>query len=50
MRAPFYAEVADLVIDVDDLDPEAVADRIIDAMDAITAPTATPTAAPGKAE
>jgi shikimate kinase len=45
VRAPLYAEVADLVIDVDDLDPEAVADRIVDAMDA----AATSTATPGKA-
>lgn len=30
-RAPHYAEVADLVIDVDDLTPQAVADRIVSA-------------------
>lgn len=30
VRSPFYAEVADLVIDVDDLSPEAVAARIIE--------------------
>ena len=30
VRAPLYAEVADLVIDVDDLSPEAVAARIIE--------------------
>ena len=30
VRVPLYAEVADLVIDVDDLSPEAVAARIID--------------------
>ena len=29
VRAPFYAEVADLVIDVDDLEPPDVAERII---------------------
>jgi shikimate kinase len=34
VRAPFYAEVADLVIDVDHLTPDAVAERIIDTMDA----------------
>ena len=54
---PLYAEVADVVLDVDDLSPAAVVDRIIDAMDA-TATTATtpeadttPTTAttPGKA-
>jgi shikimate kinase len=48
VRAPLYAEVADLVIDVDDLDPEAVADRIIDAMDPTDADAATAT--PAKAE
>jgi shikimate kinase len=47
VRAPFYAEVADLIIDVDDLDSEAVVERIVDAMDAAAA---APTAAPGKAE
>jgi len=31
-RAPHYAEVADLVIDVDHLSPAAVADRIVDAV------------------
>ena len=34
VRAPLYAEVADLVIDVDDLAPDEVADRIVDAVDA----------------
>lgn len=34
VRAPLYAEVADLVIDVDDLQPGTVVDRIVDAMDA----------------
>ncbi len=43
VRAPHYAEVADLVIDVDDLTPDAVADRIVDAVTgagngAVTAP------------
>ena len=28
-RAPYYAEVADAVIDVDDLPPEEVADRVL---------------------
>ena len=41
VRAPLYAEVADVVLDVDELSPAAVADRIIDAMDAATAATAT---------
>ncbi len=31
VRAPLYAELADLVIDVDDLPPEAVAARILEA-------------------
>ncbi|HEY1652073.1 MAG TPA: shikimate kinase [Acidimicrobiales bacterium] len=30
-RAPYYAEVADAVIDVDDLSPDEVADRVLDA-------------------
>jgi shikimate kinase len=47
VRAPLYAEVADVVLDVDDLSPAAVVDRIIDAMDATTTPTNT--TAPGKA-
>ena len=34
VRAPLYAEVADVIIDVDELPPSAVTDRIIDAMDA----------------
>jgi shikimate kinase len=32
VRAPLYAEVADLVIDVDELPAEAVADRIVHAV------------------
>ena len=51
VRAPFYAEVADLVLDVDELDPVTVADRIIDAVDATadTIPVATDAAiVPGK--
>jgi shikimate kinase len=36
VRAPFYAEVADMVVDVDDLDAADVADRIIESMDAAT--------------
>jgi len=32
-RAPHYAQVADLVIDVDDLMPQAVADRIVRAVE-----------------
>jgi shikimate kinase len=53
VRAPFYAEVADLTIDVDDLDPDDVAERIIDAMDAGAATRSADsnaTAAPAKAE
>jgi shikimate kinase len=34
VRAPLYAELADVVLDVDQLDPLTVADRIIDAWDA----------------
>ncbi len=34
VRNPFYDEVADVIIDVDELTPAAVAQRIIDAMDA----------------
>jgi shikimate kinase len=34
VRAPLYAELADVVLDVDALDAVTVADRIIDAMDA----------------
>jgi len=54
VRAPFYAEVADVILDVDGLAPATVADRIIDAMDATATATATATgtpttAAPGKA-
>jgi shikimate kinase len=43
VRAPLYAEVADLVLDVDELDPTAVVDRIVDAMDATTHTDATQT-------
>jgi shikimate kinase len=43
VRAPLYAEVADVVIDVDDLDPSDVADRVIDAMDATAADTSADT-------
>lgn len=31
-RAELYAEVADLVIDVDDLTPQAIADRVLDTL------------------
>jgi shikimate kinase len=31
-RRPLYEEVADAVVDVDDLDPEAVADRVVGAL------------------
>ncbi len=48
VRNPFYAEVADVIIDVDELTPSAVVDRIIDAMDATTDSEAP--SAPGKPE
>lgn len=41
VRAPLYAEVADVILDVDDLDPASVADRIIDTVDATTVTTTT---------
>jgi len=34
VRSPLYAELADVILDVDDLTPAAVAERIIDAVDA----------------
>ncbi len=34
VRAPLYAELADVVLDVDELAPASVAQRVIDAMDA----------------
>jgi shikimate kinase len=37
VRAPLYAEVADIVIDVDDLKPDEIADRILAAV-AVDAP------------
>jgi shikimate kinase len=52
VRAPLYADVADLVLDVDDLDPGTVADRIVDAMDAAAETetvTSTPATPPGLA-
>jgi shikimate kinase len=52
VRDPLYAEVADVIIDVDKLTPAAVAQRIIDAMDA-TADTDADTdaaSAPSQAE
>jgi shikimate kinase len=49
VRSPLYAEVADLVLDVEGLDPAAVVDRIIDTMDA-AADTAATTAATTAAE
>ena len=39
VRCPLYAELADVVLDVDDLTPAAVADRIIDAVDASAEPS-----------
>ncbi len=48
VRAPLYAEVADLVLDVDDLKPATVADRIVDAMDAAAAAESDATHAPGQ--
>jgi shikimate kinase len=50
VRAPLYAEVADVILDVDGLAPATVADRIIDAIDATADDTnADATTAPGKA-
>ena len=34
VRSPLYAELADVILDVDDLAPAVVAERIIDAVDA----------------
>jgi shikimate kinase len=34
VRNPLYAELADVILDVDDLTPAVVADRIVDAVDA----------------
>jgi shikimate kinase len=39
VRSPLYAELADVILDVDDLTPAAVADRIIDAVDASAEPS-----------
>lgn len=47
VRNPLYAEVADVIIDVDDLAPSAVVERIIDALDAAT--DTDPATAPGQA-
>jgi shikimate kinase len=44
VRAPLYAEVADIVLDVDELDSVTVADRIVDAMDAAATAIADTTA------
>ena len=44
---PLYAEVADVVLDVDDLDPATVVDRIVDAMG--TRPPPRPPTGPGSA-
>jgi shikimate kinase len=48
VREPHYAEIADVIIDVDELAPAAVAERIIDALDA-TADSSAPSA-PGQAK
>ena len=45
-RAPRYAEVADLVVDVDDLTPEAVADRIVETVGAAGEGARTPATPP----
>lgn len=39
VRAPLYAELADIVLDVDDLDAATVVDRIVAALDATTITT-----------
>ena len=41
VRAPLYDEVSDVVIDVDDLDPTAVVQRVVDAVDASATITTT---------
>ena len=54
VRSPLYAELADVILDVDDLAPAVVAERIIDAVDASaevspeldTAPPHTPVTRP----
>jgi shikimate kinase len=46
VRAPLYAEVADIVLDVDELDSVTVADHIVDAMDAAATAIADTTADP----
>jgi shikimate kinase len=37
VRAPLYAEIADVVVDVDDLAPEAAAERVLAAVSAVPA-------------
>ena len=49
VRSPLYAEVADVILDVDGLTPATVAGRIIDAMDATATADTTIPATPGKA-
>jgi shikimate kinase len=50
VRAPLYADLADVILDVDELSPTAVVDRIVDSMDAGTDATTTDatTTAPGQ--
>jgi shikimate kinase len=42
VRSPLYASLADIVLDVDELDAATVVDRIIDALDASDATTTNP--------
>ena len=48
VRAPLYAEVADVIVDVDELTPFAVTERIIAAMDAAADANTNTAAAPGE--
>jgi shikimate kinase len=41
VRAPLYAEIADVVIDVDDLDPVAVVERVLATVSGASAPVDT---------
>jgi shikimate kinase len=50
VRSPLYAEVADLVIDVDELAADAVADRIVETVHATGTPHTDPATAPSTSE
>ena len=49
LRAPLYAELADVILDVDELSAAAVVDRIIDAVDATPHAEAHTPVVPGQA-